>query len=318
MPDMNIRIDIVYTWVDDSQPGYLEDLERYSVSSIDRNPNRTRDNLDLLKFSLRSVERYTDWKDNIYLFTRRPQIPRWLNSGHENLRLVHHDEVIDPVYLPTFNSFCIVSYLAQLEGISDPFLYIEDDMLFTAETSLADFLTVDRKIILYPRMEKTTPATKQHDDRQPPWNMALSYCNFLLDNRYGRENRYSINRVPILIFKDEWKKMIDTWKDAFEYTRQSRFRSRYNVAPEFLYPYNLLYRKRGHLAGFRDTYRKSCYLGLDNNLLLAKTGLFLLGQIKPRFCCLNDNFGETPNPRVENAVRQFLEERFPDKSSFEI
>lgn len=315
---MNRHIDIVYTWVDDSQSGYREDLENHAVTEVDRNPNRTRDNLDLLKYSLRSIEHYIDWRGKIYLFTCRPQRPHWLDTGNQNVHVIHHDEVIDHRYLPTFNSFCIVSYLAQLEGLSDPFLYIEDDMLFTANTPLADFLANDQQIIIYPRLERTTPAKRQHNDHQPPWNKALSYSNYLLDKHYGEQNRYSINRVPILIFREAWKKMVDTWQDAFEHTRQSRFRSLYNVAPEYLYPYSLLYEQRAQFAGFRETYRKSFYVGLDNNLLLAKSGLYLLERIRPRFCCLNDNFGDVPNPRVEDAVRQYLDKKYPEKSSFEI
>ena len=48
-------IDVVYTWVDDTFPGYAEELARHAGKPADRNPNRTRDNLDLLRYSLRSL-----------------------------------------------------------------------------------------------------------------------------------------------------------------------------------------------------------------------------------------------------------------------
>jgi hypothetical protein len=54
-------IDVVYTWVDDQQPGYRELLSRYAKTKHDSDPARTRDNLDTLRFSLRSLQRYAPW-----------------------------------------------------------------------------------------------------------------------------------------------------------------------------------------------------------------------------------------------------------------
>ncbi len=58
------KIDVVYTWVDGAAPGYAELLGRYAQSGHDLNPNRYRDNLDLLKYSLRSLERYAARPDS--------------------------------------------------------------------------------------------------------------------------------------------------------------------------------------------------------------------------------------------------------------
>ena len=73
-------IDIVYTWVDDSFPGYLDELNRYTDTAHDTNPNRTRDNLDVIRYSLRSVARHAPWVRRIYLLTCRPQVPARSNS----------------------------------------------------------------------------------------------------------------------------------------------------------------------------------------------------------------------------------------------
>src|SRR5580658_8510601 len=86
------RLDIVYMWVDDRWPGYAETLARYARSAHDRNPNRTRDNLETLKYSLRSVSHFAPWRGKIFVVTCRPQCPAWLDRRHPDIRLVHHDE----------------------------------------------------------------------------------------------------------------------------------------------------------------------------------------------------------------------------------
>ena len=130
MEDMrNGKIDVVYTWVDDSFEGYQAQLKAHATDERETNPNRTRDNLDILKFSLRSIHRYIPNVGQIFLLTCRPQVPGWLRVDHPQVTLVHHDQIIDEGLLPTFNSFCIVSHLHLLLGLSDKFLYFEDDML---------------------------------------------------------------------------------------------------------------------------------------------------------------------------------------------
>ena len=81
---------------------------------------------------------------------RRLQIPRWLDVAADGLVLVHHDAILEQ--LPTFNSFAILSALHRIPGLSQRFLYIEDDMLFGAPVTEDDFLHSDGRLRLYPRL----------------------------------------------------------------------------------------------------------------------------------------------------------------------
>ena len=317
MSQINYPVDIVYTWVDDTQPGYRQMIHNYGSTTDDLNPNRTRDNLDLLKYSLRSLEKFVPWVRNIYIFTSRPQVPIWLKTGSKVI-IIHHDEIIDKDNLPTFNSFCIVSYIADIKYISDNFLYIEDDMLFGNTVSPNTFISSENKIILYPRIEITTPGFKKDNNKMPPWNKAVSFCNFLLDQKYSYKRRRSINRIPLMIEKSTWNMMIDNWREAFTYTRKSKFRSQCNIAPEYLYPYYLYYENKAVMANIVETYKKSFYLGLDNNFLITPAGLKLINLLRPEMYCLNDNFGADPYSSIVEYIRTFLENYYPEKSSFEI
>ncbi|NRA00097.1 MAG: hypothetical protein HRU01_26645, partial [Myxococcales bacterium] len=59
------------------------------------------------------------------------------------------------------------------------------------------------------------------------------------------------------------------------------------------------------------------YLGLDNHRVVQKLGLALLRLRRTPFCCLNDNFGDEADQRVEGWVREHLEFLYPDPSRYE-
>ncbi len=65
-------IDVVYTWVDDALPGYREALLAHAAGSGDSSPDRTRDNLGLLRYSMRSLERFVPWIRRVVLVKHMP------------------------------------------------------------------------------------------------------------------------------------------------------------------------------------------------------------------------------------------------------
>jgi hypothetical protein len=308
-------VDLVYTWVDDSTPGYLDELRRHAGGANDLNPNRTRDNLQLLRYSLRSVSRFAPWVRRVVLLTRRPQVPDWLHRGA--LDVVHHDQIMDAAILPTFNSFAIISHLHLLPGLSRRFLYLEDDMLFGAAVAQEDFVDPQGRIRVFPRLERTPPARCRADAAGSPWNAAVANSNHLLDQRFGGARRRTVNHVPLMIDREFWGEMLAAWPEASQATRRSRFRAAGNLAPEYLYPHYLLATGRGVAAGLRQTYRQSYYFPLENNVALASLLIRGARALRPRFLTLNDNFGARPDPGVVRRVARFLEDYFPGASRFE-
>lgn len=311
------RIDVVYTWVDDSFPGYGEEMARHAGTVHDRNPNRTRDNLELLKYSLRGLARRVPWAGRVHLLTCRPQLPDWLDCEAPGLRIHHHDEIMDPAILPTYNSFAILSHLHLIPGLSERFLYVEDDMLFDAEVARTHFLAPDGRIVVRRRLGRTAHPSRRDDETTSPWNASLARANHLLDTAFGAAPRHVVNHVPLLIDKAIWTEMLARWPDEVRLTRESRFRRAGNIAPEHLYPHYLLAIGAGIAAPFAETYRRSLYFGLGNSLAMAHLAMALIRLMAPRTLALNDNFDDSPNPRVVAAVRAFLQRRYPTPSPFE-
>lgn len=311
-------IDAVVTWVDDRTPGYREMLKAHARAVPDLDPARTRDTLEILRYGLRALERHAPWVNRVFLFTCRPQVPSWLETAHPRLRVVHHDEVIPAGLLPTFNSFAIISHLHLIPGLSDRFLYLEDDMLFLRDVGLADFLSEDGRPLVF---ESPRPTPRHDTIRNPegerPWNLALAEANRLLDEAYGRSSRGYVNHVPLLIDKAEWRAMTERFPEAFDATRRARFRAAGNVPPEYLYP-QLMLAKGKAVRASEQCRRESCgYVPLEDFWPVTALALWRVRRRIPKWVTLNDNFGKHPSRLSEQLARRFLVAACPQPAAFE-
>lgn len=309
---------MVITWVDDRTPGYREMLKAHACAVPDLDPARTRDTLEILRFGLRSLERNAPWVNRVYLFTCRPQVPSWLETAHPRLTVVHHDEVIPAARLPTFNSFAIISHLHLIPGLSDRFLYVEDDMLFLRKVTLTDFLAADGRMLVF-ETAKPTPRydTIHNPQRERPWNLALAEANRVLDDAFGVAPRGYVNHVPLLVDKAEWQAMVERFPHTFETTRRSRFRAGGNVPPEYLYPQLMLAEGKA-LRASPQTRRDSCgYVPLEDIWPVTALALWRVRRRRPKWVTLNDNFGQHPSRLAERMARDFLARACPQASAFE-
>lgn len=140
---MNDPIDFVVTWVDGSDPEWRAENEKYKKLcgiKIEKDANgecRYRD-WDIFRYWFRAVEKYAPWVNNVYLVTCG-QIPEWLNINSPKLKLVHHKDFIPAEYLPTFNCNPIELNLHRLPGLSEHFVYFNDDIFLNKAVQPEDF-----------------------------------------------------------------------------------------------------------------------------------------------------------------------------------
>ncbi len=311
-------IDVVYMWVDGAFPGYGDVLSRYAETSFDRDPARTRDNLDLLKYSLRSLERHAPWIRKVFILTCRPQVPSWLDLGSGKVEVIHHDQVIDPAHLPTFNSLAIVSHVHKIPGLSPDFIYLDDDILFLRPVTPGDFTSPQGRQYIFPDRHWAPRYDSAAAKRgEKPWNLALSASNELLDQLSGVARRRQVNHVPLMINRDLWQEMLERFPDAVERTRRSRFRADGNIAVEFMYPYFLLALGKAEFADAPRARASSGYLPLEDFWPWTAWKLRELKRRNPLWATLNDNFGPVPNPRAERLVKAALHNWLPQASPYE-
>ena len=131
-------IDFVIPWVDGNDPEWVEKRNKYQVRRGDNlHPARYRD-WGLLLYLFRGIEAFAPWVRNIYFITDH-QAPSWLNTVHPKLRVTSLEEFMSPEYLPTFNSMAIELNLHHIAGLSETFVYLNDDMFFLSPVKGSQF-----------------------------------------------------------------------------------------------------------------------------------------------------------------------------------
>ena len=119
-------IDIVITWVDGNDEEWIKEYEKHAP--INHSKGVRFEDINTFQYLFRSIEKYLPWVRNVYLVTCG-HYPHWLNLEHPKLNLLTHQEIFpNKNDLPTFNSSAIESTFHNIEGLSEKFLYFNDDM----------------------------------------------------------------------------------------------------------------------------------------------------------------------------------------------
>ncbi|XP_040030053.2 N-acetylglucosamine-1-phosphotransferase subunits alpha/beta isoform X1 [Gasterosteus aculeatus] len=122
-------------------PGYLFwDLTAISQSKQDEDVSASRfEDNEELRYSLRSVERHAPWVRHIFIVTNG-QIPSWLNLDNPRVTVVPHQDIfLNSSHLPTFSSPSIETHIHRIPGLSQKFIYLNDDVMFGKDVWPDDF-----------------------------------------------------------------------------------------------------------------------------------------------------------------------------------
>ncbi len=129
---MNHPIDFVMIWVDSNDMSWKKNFLCYkskdshlTQEELDENC-RYRD-WENLQYWFRSIEEYCPWVRKIHIVTCG-HFPKFLVKDHPKLNLVTHDQIIDSEYLPTFSSNVIEINIHKIQGLTEHFVYFNDDM----------------------------------------------------------------------------------------------------------------------------------------------------------------------------------------------
>lgn len=268
---------------------------------MDLNPERYRDIYQLMKYSLRSVEKFAPWINHIYIFTCRPQQPDWLDFSHPKISVVHHDEVFDPEDVPTFNYNVIESYLHKIPGISEDFIYLNDDFLLGSEVSPEDFYDSSGKILIQGTLFGENLGWRIYNKKNDVFGLGL------------------IEHSPLLVRKDWWQKMQDARPDLIKEIKSHKFREGTDVMMYKLYRWYTLKYEREFCRPIKlpELLKIHSFHKITNNFKKQKRAFEWLKSKAPKFYCLNDDQKDNPNPDVVKVVLGFLNEQYPEKSSFE-
>lgn len=141
-------IDAVITWVDGSDPAHRKKLNDYliSINHVPESASLTRFlETGEFEYCIASMLRFAPWIRKIFIVTDN-QVPSFMQLVHDSpnrdrIVIVDHKLLFRGYeqYLPTFNSRSLASMLWRIPGLSDRYLYLNDDMIFIRPLSSNDF-----------------------------------------------------------------------------------------------------------------------------------------------------------------------------------
>lgn len=312
-------VDIVYLWCDSSDNVWRDKKNnelKKSGKLLDKdstNECRFVQN-DELKYSLRSLEKFAPWINNIFIVTDN-QIPKWLDTSNPKIHIVDHREILPAEDLPTFNSMAVETVLHKIPGLSEHFLYANDDMFF-GNFVTKDFFFNNNGLPIFRFLKRYLKNKK--------YKHLYGYTIYQAYNIIKKKMR-----VPVPYFphhnidayrKSDIEKCYEEFRVEFEKTAAQKFRQDDGIQ-RAIYEYYALAKGWGEYRIVRNDFWHNLFYILNQKspdsimFTLKKDKLFLVEKMKPYLFCLNDSLKTTNEDRLK--MKEFLEEKFPTPSSFE-
>ncbi|WP_165069315.1 stealth family protein [Marisediminicola senii] len=312
--DVNFDIDIVFSWVDGAsiewQRARAKRMESYVVGEGDNSEARFRQ-IDELKFALRSVHLFAPWIRNIYIVTDSPR-PAWLDEHPRVTILRSEDFFQDPSVLPTHNSHAVESQLHHIEGLSEYFLYSNDDMFFGRPVSPSMFFSPGglTKFIEAP----TRIGLGESNSTRSGFENAARVNRSLLQEKFGRITTRHLEHAATPLRKSVLFDLEREFPEDFRRTSASAFRSMTDISVT-----NSLYHYYALMTGRAVVQTQAKVMYVDTTM---REGLRQLRRLLKRrsfdFFCLNDgSFPEIDAAERASEVLSFLDRYFPIAAPWE-
>lgn len=320
-PSNNRHIDIVYLWVDGADPHWQAKRNNAFSAWENRHPGelavygnvlgRYRDSGEL-RCNLRALERFFPDHGHIYIVTDG-QTPAWLCRG-QGLTIIDHQDLIPETALPVYDSGHIESYIHRIPGLSEKFIYLNDDVFFGAPVDAKHWFGSHLTVAM-----EAAPAP-QYDDPRPNETAPVNASNMSarwLQSRYPdyRHDSRLCSHAPRPMLRSAMFELERVAADLFGQVRSTTFRSwRIPSIVSVLLP------------------RWMSYVGLANKITLDPLHICTGDDDAERlftfleanfgnlpFFCINDTCDNAPadDPRLLRAAR-VMESLLPLPSPFEL
>lgn len=341
----NYPIDIVIPWVDDSDPMWIKERAKYLGEFYEKKSNLShyfRD-WDTLRYVFRSIEKNMPWVRKIHFLTCG-HLPQWMNTDAEKLSFHKHADFFSKgSTLPVFSARPIEMNMMNIPGLSERFVYFNDDTVVMQSVSPERFfkgdLPVDYLVLDIPRGGWVYDKIRVKDPYAQTVKNSINLINkiyplsklhsespeFFFDLSYKLSDRVR-NRILPFIKKYKWIKVNHNpqpfllsnlrecerlFPEEIALTRTHRFRE-YTDLNQYLFRDIALMSGRFYPHYFND----------DHCIVLASIKRYTEERhylSEKNFICLNDTqfLSSEEYPALRDMVIADMKAAFPEKSSFE-
>lgn len=339
--DPSFEIDFVVTWVDGGDPAWL--LEKAKCSNSDNESDINNDvsryrEWDVFRYWFRAVEQNAPWVNKIYLVTCG-HTPYWLNTHCPKLKIIKHEDIIPKEYLPTFNSHTIEWFLWRIPGLNEHFVYFNDDCFITKPLAKSDFFAGELpKYCAIAKPIRTSINMNAH--RHARFN-SMGLINSMFDvsqcilqhpqkwfnYQYHEDVKYNIrayedgficgmafNHLGIPFRKSVMEEFFNQFSEPIRKTCLHRIRSSDDIMHQAVQMWEIF---NGNFEPVSVNHYGSLFFIDEKNISIVEEEI---KEGKSKIICINDYEGLTSKefPEVQKRVKKAFEEKYPEKSGFEL
>lgn len=332
---MSDVIDIVIPWVDDSDENWRSEKSKYELNDTkDSRDIRYRD-WGLLQYLFRGIEKNATWVNKVHFITWG-HIPSWLNQSHPKINIVKHEDFIPAKYLPTFSSHTIELNMHRIKGLSEKFVYFNDDIYIIDKTNPELFFKYGLprdSAVLRPNISMFRESTSAIEAN----NLEIINTNYDLVTTIKRNYKkwfnlkyksYNLNTLLLLPYKrfpgflnlhlpnaylkSTFKELWEKEPEVLNKTCLNKFRDGRDVN-QWLFRYKQIV--EGTFFPRHPRFGRTYNITNDNEDIGKALRLK-----KYKVVCINDNNIEAviDFDKEKEIIKSYFEEILPEKCSFEL
>lgn len=242
-------IDAVVAWVDGNDPNHQKKMEPFLKNAKREQipgakPTRFQ-SVNEIRYCVLSVLTFAPFIRNLYVVTDEQDprleeaVKRYFPARLSSLKIIDHKEVFRGYedYLPSFNSRSIESMIWRIRGLSDHFVYFNDDSFLIRETDVTDFFMHRKPVLRGSWLPSPWPRTlwvglislikkrllgQKHYQPKPSYHLGQWFAAKKAGFRY---RYFYFNHTPYSISKKTAKQFFDRNPDFFKDHLRHRFRN---------------------------------------------------------------------------------------------
>ena len=290
-------IDAVITWVDGNAPEHRAARAQFMARAAGpvhenaRNPHRWNSS-DEIYYCLHGIHTHAPWLRHIWLVVERdpPDLTGLPDALVAKVRVARHDAIFDGFadVLPTFNSLAIECVMWRIEGLSERFLYFNDDVFLTAPLRPEDMFAGENPVLRGTWRDYSALLAEGAARDDPAMFNHFMQINAAALCGYGPARVFAAAHVVHPLRRGIMAQLFETQRAAFEAGIAHRFRDLDQFLPQGAHNHLCIARGAAVFMPSKDHLHIKSGQGVglppeQTRALLTREGLRGI-----RFLCVND------------------------------
>lgn len=249
MYDNMVPIDVVITWVDGDDISHREKRRKYAsadeLANDDIGGEIRYKSVGEIRYCLASILRFAPFVRKIFIVTdnQNPQLDDFIEAEFPDrtaeIVIIDHKVIFEGYesYLPVFNSLAIETMLWRIPGLSDHYVYFNDDVLLAAPVEPDDFFLGDSLVCYASKMSWHFAAFLRWAKHIGKSHKVFGFKDSMINAAalLGRRDTFLLfDHIPHMMIRSVFEDYFTMHPEALKINISHRFRDQVQYNPQEL------------------------------------------------------------------------------------